>query len=404
MKSLTSKFKKPIKNGQAMLELMLTLPIFLALVFGVIEISRLIFFYSSIFSASREAARYAAASGLSPNGVAFYRDCAGIRASAKSTSFGTTLSDSDISIYYDQGPDSNGDSVSIGNCGSYSSDLALGDRVVVTVSKQFEFIVPLFDFNAIPVSSTTSKTLITRLDILSTPPNTNTPRPTFTKTITLTPTSTDTLTPTSMYSSTPSNTPTITLTPTITSTPTITLNADNHLNTNDYFDADKYSACDDDLYSFSPRLLIHLHLPKRIRLLKQQHPLRHIHQLCQHLVPPGQPVISGVKIGILNLISGFQIFQNGINQKRYLTGFEIRWTGSAKLNKVTLAGTTIWGGTGFANSSPTSVTLSPPGAQFGNWDYKQIRLYFDRGINLSDVYYVKYFLTENCTKVIGSIP
>jgi hypothetical protein len=39
-----------------------------------------LFIYVTTASASREAARYAAAVGISDNGVEYYNDCAGIRA------------------------------------------------------------------------------------------------------------------------------------------------------------------------------------------------------------------------------------------------------------------------------------------------------------------------------------
>jgi Flp pilus assembly protein TadG len=51
-KTRTKRFK-----GQALLELALTLPIFMILVIGVFEVGRLVFIYSSVLTASREAAR-----------------------------------------------------------------------------------------------------------------------------------------------------------------------------------------------------------------------------------------------------------------------------------------------------------------------------------------------------------
>ena len=92
-------------KGQGMVELALTLPIFLILVFGVFEIARLVFFYSAVFTASREAARYASASGKSGAGIEYYRDCAGTRSRAESVAVGIGLTDADILISYDHGPD-----------------------------------------------------------------------------------------------------------------------------------------------------------------------------------------------------------------------------------------------------------------------------------------------------------
>ena len=48
-------------KGQGLVEFALTLPIFLVLLFGVFETARLIFLYSAVFTASRDAARFAGA-------------------------------------------------------------------------------------------------------------------------------------------------------------------------------------------------------------------------------------------------------------------------------------------------------------------------------------------------------
>ncbi len=80
----------PQKNhalrAQAIVELMLALPVLLMLLYGIIEVGRLIFIFSSVANASRQAVRYGAASG-EINDVAFYQDCDGIRAVANQSAF-----------------------------------------------------------------------------------------------------------------------------------------------------------------------------------------------------------------------------------------------------------------------------------------------------------------------------
>ncbi|MEN4041110.1 MAG: pilus assembly protein, partial [Anaerolineaceae bacterium] len=50
----------PAKRGQGMVEFALAIPVLLLILFGIIEMGRLMFYYSSVATASREAARYGA--------------------------------------------------------------------------------------------------------------------------------------------------------------------------------------------------------------------------------------------------------------------------------------------------------------------------------------------------------
>jgi Flp pilus assembly protein TadG len=108
-------------KGQGLVEFALTIPFLLLLVMGVFEVGRLLFIYSSVSSASREAARFAAA-------VNNFNDCTGIRDSAKRLGFIAGVSDSTITIHYDRPP----------NLTPYAtacpaSGVSPGDRVRITV-------------------------------------------------------------------------------------------------------------------------------------------------------------------------------------------------------------------------------------------------------------------------------
>jgi len=155
-------FKRII--GQTLLEFALALPVFLMLLFGIMEAGREIFFYAAIFSASREAARYASASGFIPSSttVHYYQDCQGIYDQAKKIAVGAKLVNSDITISYDSGSVNN----KLGTTCPIATDLQTGNRVVVVVSKAYKSsILPILNQT---FTSTSYRTVIANLDYSST--------------------------------------------------------------------------------------------------------------------------------------------------------------------------------------------------------------------------------------------
>lgn len=210
------------RKGQGLLEFALVLPIFLLLVFGIIESARLIMTYSSVYTASREAARFGASIGNS-NGVPRYQDCSGIRGVAVQQGFLSGVQDADIQIKYDTGPNDPRTWAALPNC---PGDANLGDRVIVRISVLYTPLLPLVNFPGITINSQEGRTIIRDVEVMGTPPlsptyqNTRTLTPTNNYTSTVTRTPTITLTPTD--TATPTLTPTVTDTPTITWTPTIT--------------------------------------------------------------------------------------------------------------------------------------------------------------------------------------
>ena len=161
LRKMKSGRKQPL--GQSLVELAFTLPIFLLLLIGIMEVGRLVFFYNAIYSASREGARYAAATNPTSGGTARYNDCAGIRSAAKKAGILAKLTDANIQIHYDTGP---GTSVKA-TCpvDTVNNDLGLGDRIVVTVTGTYHPLVPITNFGVTPITSTTARTLIKDLDI-----------------------------------------------------------------------------------------------------------------------------------------------------------------------------------------------------------------------------------------------
>ncbi len=158
-KNLWAKNPRRGSRGQAMTEFALVLPMLLVLLFGIIETGRLMVIYTSVASASREAARYAAAAGKSENGVPYYLDTAGIQAAARR--LGALTGAINVSIAYDRGPDD-----AVGFTPADANAVGLGDRVKITVTSQY---IPMLgvvpQLKPFTISSTASRTIVKEVSI-----------------------------------------------------------------------------------------------------------------------------------------------------------------------------------------------------------------------------------------------
>ncbi len=228
------KWKKPNpkkSKAQAMVEFAIALPVLLMLLYGIIETGRLLFIYSSVVTASRQAVRYGSASGTGVGGVDHrYWDCDGIRAAAQAVGY---LGGFDkVELKYDDGPGKPQTSYCSGASDTtFAPNTNNTSRLQVTVEKQFTPLVKLLPFTSRTISATSARTILVSVSIqVTSPPSTfiastptNTPSPTPTPTDTPTATNTSTATNTPIFTYTPSVTPSVTLTPPPTRTPTITL-------------------------------------------------------------------------------------------------------------------------------------------------------------------------------------
>ena len=207
------------EKAQGIVEFALIIPVLLLIILGIIEFGRLLFFYSSVTSASREAARFGSAVGEF-GGVDRYRDCAGIRNAARSAGVFAAIADGDISIQYDDGT-----TLKDASCPP-TANIGLADRIVVTITKGFTPIVPIVNLPAIPITSTTARTIIREVGVKGTPVPTDPPPAADTATPTVgpgpTPSNTATFTPTATATETPTPTGTATAGPTSTLAPTNT--------------------------------------------------------------------------------------------------------------------------------------------------------------------------------------
>jgi uncharacterized protein (UPF0333 family) len=161
MKRLMKKIQNK-QYGQAMVEFALTLPIFLLAVIGVIELSRFFLVYSSVYTASREAARYGTSVGEDKN-LPNYMNCSEIASRAQDMGFFGGVNAGEVIVYYESTP-----GTKLGDCGSYEPKL--GDRLVVDVASEYTplivgFVLP----DGINVSATNGRTIMKEIAMVVTP-------------------------------------------------------------------------------------------------------------------------------------------------------------------------------------------------------------------------------------------
>jgi hypothetical protein len=175
MRKLSSKIyfnPRRRQSAQGMVEFALVLPILLLVLMGIIGFGHLLFSYTMIVAASREAARYGVATGLSDKGIPRFRDCDEIRAAAARVGAVAGVTVDAINIAYDQGPPSDGTPATlvapVSDCpigGIGPGNIDIGDRIVVTVNVGYRTIVPLVPIPDIPIQAETSRTIINTIPI-----------------------------------------------------------------------------------------------------------------------------------------------------------------------------------------------------------------------------------------------
>jgi len=210
-------------------------------------VARLIFIYTSVTNASRQAARYGSTAGAG-DGVPRYLDCQGIRDVADQSALIVTFDE--INITYDRGTDAEGNQIPISGvnpspdtntCPLTDYNIRNGDRIIVEVSASYRPVVPVIPIDPIEIVSSSARTFLVSVPIVgsavptgfaaetSTPSRTASPTSAFTPTFTLTLPSVatqatiivppQTRLPTLTFTpSTPSQTPLPTFTATITPT------------------------------------------------------------------------------------------------------------------------------------------------------------------------------------------
>jgi Flp pilus assembly protein TadG len=159
------------ETAQGIMEFALILPILLTVVYGLLEVGRVIFIYSAVTTASRQAVRYGSATGDVSASKPYprYQDCAGIRAAAKQVGFGMIgISDANITIQYDQGPSYKDTPFDQCDSSTHKEITLHGDnqdRIVVIVTADYSPIVPLVPLSSFTISSSSARTILDNITI-----------------------------------------------------------------------------------------------------------------------------------------------------------------------------------------------------------------------------------------------
>jgi Flp pilus assembly protein TadG len=165
--------RPPRQKAQAMIEFALVFPLLVFVLYGVLEFGRMLFIYTSVVNASREASRF----GSSVGNVGSFRfmDCNGILAAAQRNAILNAITAGNISIFYDRGPGT----AAYATCASVNErDVRLGDRINVTVTIPYSPLMPI-DFASFPISSTAARTIIRNVEISGSVVGDGTPTVTF---------------------------------------------------------------------------------------------------------------------------------------------------------------------------------------------------------------------------------
>jgi hypothetical protein len=182
---MKSKQLTPTKNkAQAMVEFAIALPILLMLLYGILEVGRLLFTYSSVVNATRQSVRWGSTIGTGDRGtpndtsddlanVKRYQDCDGIRASAQRGDFLDVFDDEDITITYDMGPGVTNTLPDQECNGSYDVNIELPTgnaantaRIMVSINADFNALVPkLVAFIDRTITAESARTIVTSITI-----------------------------------------------------------------------------------------------------------------------------------------------------------------------------------------------------------------------------------------------
>lgn len=153
-------------KGQALVEFGLILPVLLLIIVCIAEFGRLMITYSSVASASRDAARYGASVGENSTGVAHYEDCDGIRETVERISL---FLEPNITMEFDVDGPGGTDSVEYCQVGKSVDpiDVTLGSRILITVTATYQplVFVPIFALPPTPITAETNRTILKEIYI-----------------------------------------------------------------------------------------------------------------------------------------------------------------------------------------------------------------------------------------------
>lgn len=155
--------------AQAIVEFAIVLPILLVVIIGLLEVGRMVFIYSAINNASRNAVRYASAYGtaasLTDSSVHYrkYLYCDGIKDTALKSAY--LVSQSSVSVTIDYFDSTN---TYVGTCntsggewgGTVAEDITSNYIVKVTVQTMYAPMVSLVPLTSRPIIAENSRTIL----------------------------------------------------------------------------------------------------------------------------------------------------------------------------------------------------------------------------------------------------
>lgn len=157
---ITTGRRRQSEHGAALVEMAVVLPLLLLVLLGIFEFGRYIAETNTVANASREAARYAIATGPGSSGVPRYADCDGMRTSARQFGVLGGPEDGDITLEYED--DSGSVFLACSGSSVVPGDIENGDRIVATVSRPFQVIAPIIGpfLDGLVIQSTTKRTIV----------------------------------------------------------------------------------------------------------------------------------------------------------------------------------------------------------------------------------------------------
>lgn len=150
--------------GQSAVEFALVLPILVVFLAGMMEVSRLVFIYVSVFNAAREAARYGQVTA-EVDGIKQYQDCDGIKNRAVNFRFISDYTVDDVNIHYDQGPGSTPTPDCDAMTTGYWETIMTGSRIIVTINSAYSPVLPFIPLSSFTITSTSARTILGTIDI-----------------------------------------------------------------------------------------------------------------------------------------------------------------------------------------------------------------------------------------------
>lgn len=196
------------EKAQTMVEFALVFPLILVITYGIMEFARMVFIYTAVTNSAREGARFGAAGGNFNS--RYYMNCSGILSAVQRGSLLLTINNSDVSVWYDHGPNTTHIKNTCPPVDANNMDLInMGDRIGVHVVAHYTPMIAFLGLHGFTITAENARTILVNVGVMGTA---GPPVPTSTPTG-IPPTATTVPTATKVPTNTPIGHPTDTATP-----------------------------------------------------------------------------------------------------------------------------------------------------------------------------------------------